>query len=239
MRPRPWHGPTPDTAPVGLGNSVRRGDLRGSLAAAQYSWVSPPSTRLRWIGRSARLTDSGGPVSAWATVSYVRTRLGSGHTLGACPTAPRCASGGGRQTQAHPVTVTTRPRIRRLSRECSRIIRISTVARHTRAGNGDLFVPERLDADGPPGQSERQRRLKIRAPWPWACAGRTSSRDRSRAGDPPRHQRRNTPGPWLVTVVVAAAWRSESAVRCGDQAGWLLVSQAACRARSALAMTAS
>ena len=60
------------------------------------------------------------------------------------------------------------------------------------------ILPERLDADGPPGRSERQRRLQIRATWPWACAGRTSSRDRSRPGDPPRHQRRNTPGPWPV-----------------------------------------
>ena len=31
----------------------------------------------------------------------------------------------------------------------------------------------------------------------------------------------------------------ESAVRCGDQAGWMLVIQAAWRARSALVMTAS
>ena len=44
---------------------------------------------------------------------------------------------------------------------------------------------------------------------------------------------------WLVTVLVAATWRSESAVRWGDQAGWVLVAQAACRARSALVITAS
>jgi hypothetical protein len=42
-----------------------------------------------------------------------------------------------------------------------------------------------------------------------------------------------------VTVLVAATWRSESAVRCGNQAGWVLVAQAACRARSALVITAS
>jgi len=70
------------------------------------------------------------------------------------------------------------------------------------------ILPERLDADRPPGRSERQRRLQIRATWPWACAGRTSSRDRSRPGDPPRHQRRNTLGPWPVYPPrrPAAAW---------------------------------